>query len=138
MATDKKDYTQGDRVKALQNQGMSERDAILVSMKKTKAEKKKSSAMVLPSDGGDPYPYGLTLSLEDDSLTKLGLDKLPGVGDEFMLHGKAKVESVSQNESNGSKSRSVRLQITDLCVEDESAETPDEEAAEDEDEEAGE
>jgi len=135
MATDKKDYTAADRVSALRNTGLSERDAILVSMKRTKKElKKDSSPEACCSPGGerDPYPYGLEISLEDEGLTKLGITELPKVGDIVKLLANAKVESVSQNERVGqSPSRTVRLQITDLCLHDsDEADEDDEEAGE--------
>lgn len=140
MATDKKDYMAAEKVKNLQAQGYSERDAILVSMKNTKKEQKKSSGAMVSSDSnGDPHPYGLTLSLEDDSLTKLGIDTLPKVGATVEVRGRAKVESVSQNESGTSGvSRSVRLQITDMCLEDANEDSEGDDEDDDEDEEAGE
>ncbi len=112
-----KDYTTSDNVKALQNKGLSERDAILVSMKKSKAEKKASTPMVEQSSGED-YPYGLSISLDADTIKKLGLGDSLKVGDVVELRAKAKVRSMSQSSSEGRESRDLSLQITDLCVED--------------------
>jgi len=132
MATEKKNYVAADTVKALQNTGMSERHAILVSMKQSKKEQKRDSPMTAGTEK-DPYPYGLALSLEDGSLTKLGITTLPEVGSTVHLHGKATVESVSKsNSTEGGTRRSVCLQITDLCLED-AADEADESTADDED-----
>lgn len=132
MATDKKDYTGPERVKALQNQGMSERDAILVSMKKSKAEKKKDMGGATMQSGGEDYPYGLSISLDADTIEKLGLGNDLKVGDIVELRAKAKVQRMSQSSSEGYESRDLSLQITDLCVED----ADDQHDEDDEDEEA--
>jgi hypothetical protein len=87
----------------------------LISMKRSpKSEKPTNKAEVAgPSDA---YPYGLQLRLENDSIEKLDIE-LPKVGSTVTVMAKAKVTSVSQNESNGSgKRRSIELQLTDLCI----------------------
>lgn len=74
------------------------------------------------------YPYGLCISLDDETLQKLKLDgELPGVGEMIHLCAMAKVTSVSENEredSNGGKKvcRRVELQITHLATENEDQE----------------
>lgn len=72
------------------------------------------------------YPYGLCLSLEDEQLAKLGLDKdeMPSVGDMIHLCAMAKVTNVSSSEremTDGSKNecRRIELQITHLATENE-------------------
>ncbi len=64
------------------------------------------------------YPYGLRVHLDDDSLKKLGLDKLPKVGSSKYLGARVEIVSVSESESRngdgGNKHRSVELQITDM------------------------
>mgnify|MGYP001558510391 CR=1 FL=1 len=66
------------------------------------------------------YPYGLCISLDEDSIEKLGLDKrMPGIGEIMPLVCSTRVTSVSQNESereDGSKHSCSRieLQITDM------------------------
>lgn len=107
-----------ENVRELRGNGLSERDAILVSLKRSKKEKKREAkAMTSPSMGED-YPYGTRLELDDDTLEKLGCDELPEVGDEFELHCVAKVRSVSDNSSDygdgESRHRSMSLQITKM------------------------
>lgn len=63
------------------------------------------------------YPYGLRISLNGESLDKLGISMLPQVGQKMMIQASVQVCSVSQYENqNGNKDRSVDLQITDLGV----------------------
>ena len=119
--------------KTYMHQGMNERDAVmaeLVDMKRTKSEKKNQSAS--PVGLSDDHPYGLSIQLEDESLTKLGLSELPKPGETLCLHAHAVVESVNESSSHeGGSSRSVRLQITRLKIDDsEAAESPEEEADE--------
>lgn len=89
----------------------------LMNMKSTA----KSEGMGLPSSvAADPptYPYGLTISLDNESLAKLGIENdLPEVGDKLIIMAHATVQSVSSSESEGDKSprQSVTLQITDMA-----------------------
>lgn len=90
--------------------------AKLVSVKLTTAEQKDA---VEPSSADRPrYPWGLSISLDTDTLDKLGMKTLPDVGEAYMLVARVDVTGVSSNESEGGKARSVSLQITDLCLED--------------------
>lgn len=130
-----KDYAAAENIKSLQDKGMSERDAILVSMKRTKAEKKGKSGASISSTEREDYPYGLSISLDAETIKKLGLSEDLQVGDVVELRAKAKVRSMSQSSSEeGGENRDLSLQITDLCVEDEgeeAAESDDDEAEED-------
>ncbi len=92
-------------------------DVTLTSMKR--AVKRAKSDKAYPTSTQDPYPYGLSLSLDDESLQKLGIDISDyAVGDELELHAKVKVRSLRQSESeNSGKDRSMDLQVTDMCVE---------------------
>lgn len=88
----------------------------LVSMKidpKKREEKYAESALV----DRPIYPWGLSINLDEDALEKLGLEELPTVGKPLKLLALVDVTSVSSNESKGGESRSVGLQITDLCLE---------------------
>lgn len=60
------------------------------------------------------YPYGLRLSLDTDSLSKLGITELPDVGAVLMLAARVEVVSVSQYEHADGKSKDLGLQITDM------------------------
>jgi len=89
----------------------------LHSMKRTKAEKKDTSPEVAPSYEGDDYPYGLEISLEKESLEKLGLDI-----DDFTVGGEVEMvcyaEITRTHESAGKDNinSSVSIQITDMAM----------------------
>jgi hypothetical protein len=63
------------------------------------------------------YPWGLSVTLDEEALDALGMTELPEVGKPMRLEALVDVTSVSSNESKGGASRSVSLQITDLCLE---------------------
>lgn len=98
----------------------------MVDMRRTPAEKEESAVQTLPGNGPD-YPWGLAISLDQDSLDKLGLDDDVGIGDMIHLHAMAKVTSVSKtdNEATGPCCR-IELQITHIATEDEDTEDDDE------------
>lgn len=86
----------------------------------------------IPSDCAGPrYPYGLSISLEDEQLEKIGVDISDWeVGDLFHLHAMAKITSKSSRDTtDGSKNR-VELQIVMLTGEDEDGENEEAEEAE--------
>lgn len=85
------------------------------SMKLTKAEAK-SEGMCAPSDDHLPrYPYGLELSLSNETLEKLGIEDMPDVGYVMKLTAFVTVTRVSQSQSQDSKQdKSLSLQITDM------------------------
>lgn len=103
----------------------------LVDMARTPAEKKEELAEMtgpcMPSvDSMPDYPYGLCLSLDNESMEKLGLDTSCQVGDLLHFTAMAKVTSVSMRDSemNGPDCR-IELQIQQMGVpEDESTEDP--------------
>lgn len=85
-----------------------------------KLDKKTRDTLATPSDPGDgpAYPWGLSVTLDEEALDKLGL-KLPKVGKTFLLCALVDVTSVSSNEQQDQEPRSsVTLQITDLSLED--------------------
>jgi hypothetical protein len=74
---------------------------------------------VAPADDGDlpKYPYGLTISLDDESLAKLGITSLPAVGTAMTLTARVEVCSTSQyQDRKGESESSLSLQITDMEV----------------------
>jgi hypothetical protein len=93
-------------------------DVTLTSMKRA-VKKAKSDSKAYPMDSTDPYPYGLSISLDNESLEKLGIDLSNySVGDEVEIHGCAKVKELRQSDTERSgKDRNMTLQLTDLCVE---------------------
>ncbi len=88
-------------------------------LKITKKEaKSKSEAMAVSSyEDQERYPYGLRLDLNDDTLKKLGITKLPAVGTVLMFEAKAKVVGSRQSATVESDNRSIELQITHLDLE---------------------
>ena len=97
----------------------------MVSLAKTPAEVKEDMAPMVaanPMPTAPQYPYGCCISLENETLQKLGLDgDLPAVGDVIEFMATAKVTSASMNErmdENGKPETCCRveLQITDMDV----------------------
>lgn len=87
----------------------------MVSMKMSAAERKEQTEAIDKPEG-PRYPYGLSISLNEDSLEKLGLE-LPEMGEEMMLVATVKVTGVSANDSEYGSSKNVSLQITECCLE---------------------
>jgi hypothetical protein len=92
-------------------------------MKMSKKEAKEQNSG--PSIAESPqYPYGLSISLDNDTLEKLKLGDSVEVGDEVAIVAKAKVTSKSGYETMvGGAENSLCLQITDLEVSGESSAT---------------
>ena len=97
----------------------------MVSLAKTPAEVKEESAPLMATSmpsSAPQYPCGCCISLENDTLKKLGLDgDLPAVGDVIEFMATAKVTSASMNERVDENGKSetccrVELQITDMDV----------------------
>jgi hypothetical protein len=88
----------------------------LVNMKIDPKEREKKYAESTVAADGPVYPWGLGLTLDDESLDKLGITKLPTVGKSYTLVAKCDVTSVSESESDMGSRRSVSLQITDLAL----------------------
>lgn len=69
------------------------------------------------------YPYGLCLSLCEEELDKLNIDKNDiGHGDMLHLHCLARVTSVSSNENDDGEHIRVELQVTHIAAESEDEE----------------
>lgn len=86
----------------------------MVSMKTTKKEGLTEEA----KDYEEPeYPYGTSITINDEKIAALGLDKA-AVGNEMMITAKVKVTSKSEYDSEDSgKNASIEMQITDIMVE---------------------
>lgn len=87
----------------------------LVDLKLSKAEKKEQV-----SENKAPrmeYPWGLSISLDEDTMEKLGIKGVPGVGDEFHFVCVAHVTSARQSEYEESgMSKSIDLQLSDMAI----------------------
>lgn len=90
-------------------------------MAKTPAEMKAELIPVVePLGAVNEYPYGLCLCLDEDSITKLGIDPLPEVGDGAQIIAMVKVTSVSSRDTGDGPCRRVELQITHLAIDEDS------------------
>jgi hypothetical protein len=93
--------------------------AKLVNMKVDRSSVEEKSEPASIAADAPMYPYGLSISLDEDALEKLGLeaDDLE-IGDTKLLIAKVEVTSISSNKSkNGGDMSNVSLQITDCCLE---------------------
>lgn len=97
----------------------------MVDMAMDDEEKAEYSA---PSISTPKYPYGLSISLCEKELEKLGIDENDlEVGDMLHLHALAKITSVSSQEYEEGSHCRVELQICYLSGEDEDEENEEEE-----------
>lgn len=88
----------------------------MISMK-TSQNKKQTTLLDGAVASDEPeYPYGLRISLDKDSLAKLGITELPEVGATMVLQARVEVVSVSQYDSSEGKSQDMSLQITDMSL----------------------
>lgn len=87
----------------------------LTNMQLTAAEAKAQTICCGPDgDTGPRYPYGLSLSLDAESMAKLGMVEMPPVGAKLTLVATVEVTNVSQHQNQEKVDKSVGLQITDM------------------------
>lgn len=84
----------------------------MVSMARTPSAIKKGMNPV--SSMASKYPYGVSISLDNDTLKKLGITELPEMGDEYQIIGVAKVTHASSASSEAGQNTSMELTITHL------------------------
>ncbi len=96
----------------------------LTSMKNPKPKKQAKKEMhdCVPSPYHEKYPYGLEISLHEDSIKKLGIILADcQVGDVGAVHAQVEIKSIRQsdrmNERTGKMemSQNLDLQITDMA-----------------------
>lgn len=87
----------------------------LINMENTPQE---AQEMTSPSaDNAPKYPWGLCITLNDDSLNKLGVKTLPAVGTQVTVIARATVSATRENATEGDGAQaSMDLQITDLQI----------------------
>lgn len=90
----------------------------LHDMKRTRKERKDNSPEVAPTNYDEPeYPYGMEISLDAESMKKLGLDV-----DDFSIDGEVDIicqgEVTRTHESSGKhdSTASVSIQITKMAM----------------------
>ncbi len=94
----------------------------MVDLAYTPKEAKEEAASVpMDSISGPKYPWGLRISLDTDTLEKLGLEASDvQVGDIVHIFAFAEVVSISMSDNaDGGKRSCVDLQITQMASEDE-------------------
>lgn len=103
----------------------------MVDMASTSAEIKEEKAEVASGSDIPRYPWGLQIRLEKPDLDKLGMDKLPSVGDEFHIVAVGRVTSVSQEYRDSTdESKCVSIQLVMMQVMNEGQEPEDSPAEE--------
>lgn len=80
-----------------------------------KIKKDSSSMGVTCCSDENHYPYGTSLSFDDDLVDDLGMDNL-AVGDVVEIRGYAFVDSKSEYSNKESSNKSIRLQMTSMKV----------------------
>lgn len=85
----------------------------MINMQMSKEEAKEYTN---PEPADAPkYPWGLCISLDDDSLTKLGMTAPPAVGTQMQVTALVTVTSCGMNQTQGGEAESrCELQITDM------------------------
>lgn len=87
----------------------------LKSMKLSKSDAKEMNS---PSKLDESkYPWGMRIELNNESMKKLGMKKLPEVGKKCVIYALAVVERVSENSTQDGTRQDMSLQITDLDIE---------------------
>lgn len=79
-------------------------------MKRSDREKKAAGS-------DEDYPFGLQISLDGDSLKKLGINDMPKPGDKFHIQGEAHVTSSAQRDTDQNSDRRVGLVLHELGAE---------------------
>jgi len=92
----------------------------LISMKRTRAEKKENIEPCAPSStlsSVEEYPYGLEIRLEKESLKKLGIDVDDvAIGRKVHIEAVAKITNLNKSVSMSNDSSSMSIQITDMSI----------------------
>jgi hypothetical protein len=93
----------------------------LVDMAMSAEEAQEESCCSPAASGSDPnapkYPYGLSISLNEESMAKLGLTQMPGVGTKVRITAECTVTDTSAYQTQGGETEQrVGLQITDMEV----------------------
>lgn len=89
----------------------------MVSMVISEKEKKDNSVTSILDDRPQ-YPYGLSINLGPDEISKLGLDKMPQAGDKLGMMANVTVSAINMENNQGDDRKfRMTLQITDMEIE---------------------
>lgn len=89
----------------------------MISMKMSANEAKEQTQPV-PADAPE-YPYGLSISLDEEAMAKLGITEMPKVGTKLQIRALTVVCGTSQYSTQGGEDESnLSLQITDMELDD--------------------
>ena len=84
-------------------------------MKLTESESKDNA--IVQETEKQLYPWGLRIELNDDSMKKLGLEKIPSINSKLKLEAIVEIIRVDSSDSvDGGKKESMSLQITDMAL----------------------
>lgn len=89
----------------------------MINMAMSPEEKAEYAQPSIMNDSPD-YPYGLCITIDNESLEKLGIP-IPEAGSFVMIQARAKVMNVNQrpdDDDDGSPETTIQLQITDMEV----------------------
>ncbi len=90
----------------------------LIDVKRTKEDKKAESERWENPDARDDYPWGLSISVNEETMEKLGLtDKDFDAGQPVMIHAEGFISEDRVNVFNGKKQRSMSIQFKKMAVE---------------------
>jgi len=95
-----------------------------INLKSMRRPKRKSRDGAEVAFDEDPFPFGLMLRFDDETLKKLGMTEMPEVGSKQVVYAVGEITEVSERETNrpnavkrgDAVNRNVELQITDLQV----------------------
>lgn len=106
-----------ENMRAMKHRGMSEKDAVMASMKRSKQAKGKANkGMTASPMPEEDYPYSTRMDLDGEMMDKLGLKKLKH-GQKVQIHAKGHVHSTSEDTgSNGKTNRRATVQMTHMKI----------------------
>ena len=89
----------------------------LIDMKLSRKEAEDDLGIGVSESKGPRYPYGLSISLDDDSMKKLGFEDLIAVGTKMIVVGVGKVTNASENRRQNGVDRHMTIQLEKVEVE---------------------
>lgn len=85
------------------------------SMKSPPPDSQEEKAEMSVAGMQPEYPYGLRISLNEDSIEALGLVSMPAIGQKMIVNARVEVVGITNSkQSNGDEYKCVDLQITDM------------------------